>query len=117
GAVGLEIQRQASHTPPGQDHVKRVITEMGGKNAAIVDETADLDEAVHGVVASAFGYSGQKCSACSRAIVLASVYDAFLSRLIEATSCLRIGSAEEHGAFVGPVIEAETSVLVMTCIS
>src|SRR5439155_17877624 len=74
-AVGLEIQRQASQTPPGQDHVKRVITEMGGKNAAIVDETADLDEAVHGVVASAFGYAGQKCSACSRAIGLAAVYD------------------------------------------
>ena len=56
--------------PAGQDHVKRVITEMGGKNAIIVDDDADLDEAVHGVVASAFGYAGQKCSACSRAIVL-----------------------------------------------
>src|SRR5439155_19391413 len=117
GAVGLEIQRQASHTPPGQDHVKRVITEMGGKNAAIVDETADLDEAVHAVVASAFGYSGQKCSACSRAIVLASVYDAFLSRLIEATRSLRIGAAEEPGAFVGPVIDAEARDRVLTMIA
>ena len=116
-AVGLEIQRQASQTPPGQDHVKRVITEMGGKNAAIVDETADLDEAVHGVVASAFGYSGQKCSACSRAIVLASVYDAFLSRLIEATRSLRIGAAEEPGAFVGPVIDAEARDRVLTMIA
>src|SRR5262245_55842577 len=83
-AVGLEIQRQASQTPPGQDHLKRIITEMGGKNAIIIDESADLDEAVHGVVASAFGYAGQKCSACSRAIVLSAVYDTFLARLIEA---------------------------------
>ena len=76
-------------SPPGQDHLKRVIAELGGKNAIIVDDDADLDEAVHGVVASAFGYAGQKCSACSRAIVLAGVYDAFVNRLVEATRSLQ----------------------------
>src|SRR5439155_13003818 len=83
--VGLLLNREAAETPPGQDHVKRVLAEMGGKNAIIVDSDADLDEAVVGVAASAFGYAGQKCSACSRAIVLDSVYDAFLARLVEAT--------------------------------
>ena len=76
--VGLLINRQAAETPPDQDHVKRVIAEMGGKNAIIVDDDADLDEAVEGVLASAFGYAGQKCSACSRVLVLESVHDAFL---------------------------------------
>src|SRR5208337_802846 len=82
--VGLLINRQAADTRPGQDHVKRVIAEMGGKNAIIVDDDADLDEAVVGVVQSAFGYSGQKCSACSRVIVLEGIHDAFLARLVEA---------------------------------
>jgi RHH-type proline utilization regulon transcriptional repressor/proline dehydrogenase/delta 1-pyrroline-5-carboxylate dehydrogenase len=101
------INRQASETPPGQAHVKRVITEMGGKNAAIVDNDADLDEAVHAVAASAFGYAGQKCSACSRVIVLESLYDAFLHRLVEAARSLKIGPADDPGAFVGPVIDAD----------
>ena len=68
--VGLLINEQAAKTPGGQNFVKRVIAEMGGKNAIIVDDDADLDEAVKGVVDRAFGYAGQKCSACSRAIVL-----------------------------------------------
>ena len=89
--VGLWINETASKTPPGQDHVKRVIAEMGGKNAVIVDADADLDEAVKGVADSAFGYQGQKCSAGSRAIVLEPVYDAFLARLIEATKSLTVG--------------------------
>jgi RHH-type transcriptional regulator, proline utilization regulon repressor / proline dehydrogenase / delta 1-pyrroline-5-carboxylate dehydrogenase len=105
--VGLSINQLAGQTPPSQDHVKRVITEMGGKNATIIDDDADLDEAVHSVVAAAFGYSGQKCSACSRAIVLESVYDTFLQRLIEVTKSLRIGPAEDPGAFIGPVIDGE----------
>jgi RHH-type proline utilization regulon transcriptional repressor/proline dehydrogenase/delta 1-pyrroline-5-carboxylate dehydrogenase len=105
--VGLMINHQAAETPSGQDHVKRVITEMGGKNAIIIDDDADLDEAVHGVAASAFGYQGQKCSACSRAIVLESTHDAFLNRLIEATRSLKIGPAEDPGCFVGPVIDEE----------
>ncbi|HXE55719.1 MAG TPA: L-glutamate gamma-semialdehyde dehydrogenase [Tepidisphaeraceae bacterium] len=105
--VGLAINELASRTPAGQTHVKRVITEMGGKNASIIDEDADLDEAVHAVAAGAFGYSGQKCSACSRAIVLSGVYDQFLSRLIEATRSLRVGPAEDPGAFVGPVVDRD----------
>lgn len=105
--VGLAIQKLGAQTPPGQDHVKRIITEMGGKNATIIDDDADLDEAVHAVAAGAFGYAGQKCSACSRAIVLESVYETFLQRLIEVTRSLRIGPAEDSGAFIGPVIDGE----------
>jgi RHH-type transcriptional regulator, proline utilization regulon repressor / proline dehydrogenase / delta 1-pyrroline-5-carboxylate dehydrogenase len=105
--VGLAINHQAADTDPRQKSVKHVIAEMGGKNAIIVDEDADLDEAVAGVVHSAFGYSGQKCSACSRAIVLEPAYDAFLERLIEATRSLPIGPAESPSTKVGPVIDEE----------
>jgi RHH-type proline utilization regulon transcriptional repressor/proline dehydrogenase/delta 1-pyrroline-5-carboxylate dehydrogenase len=111
-SVGLSLNRQAAETVPGQDHVKRVIAEMGGKNAIIIDDDADLDEAVHGVVASAFGYQGQKCSACSRAIALAPIYDLFLSRLIEAVRSLKIGPAEDPGCFVGPVINEEARQII-----
>ncbi len=105
--VGLAINEQASRTPLGQAHVKRVIAEMGGKNAVIVDDDADLDEAVLGVAHSAFGYSGQKCSACSRAIVLEGIYDAFLKRLVEVTRSLKVAPAEEPSCFVGPVIDGD----------
>jgi RHH-type proline utilization regulon transcriptional repressor/proline dehydrogenase/delta 1-pyrroline-5-carboxylate dehydrogenase len=105
--VGLSINKLAGETPAGQDHIKRVITELGGKNASIIDDDADLDEAVHAIVAGAFGYAGQKCSACSRAIVLEGIYDQFLERLIEATRSLRIGPAEDPGAMVGPVIDSD----------
>jgi RHH-type proline utilization regulon transcriptional repressor/proline dehydrogenase/delta 1-pyrroline-5-carboxylate dehydrogenase len=107
--VGLSINHAAAHTPIAtQHHVKRVIAEMGGKNAIIVDADADLDEAVKGVVDSAFGYQGQKCSACSRAIVLEPVYDTFLARLVEATKSLTLAPAELPGCSVGPVIDAES---------
>jgi RHH-type proline utilization regulon transcriptional repressor/proline dehydrogenase/delta 1-pyrroline-5-carboxylate dehydrogenase len=106
-AVGLSINAAASKTAFGQDHVKRVIVEMGGKNAIIVDEDADLDDAIAGVVQSAFGYAGQKCSACSRVIVLGGIYDAFLDRLIEATRSLLVLPAEDPACRVGPVIDAE----------
>ena len=89
--VGLSILRAAGETPEGQPFVKKVVCEMGGKNAIIVDDSADLDEAVLGVRQSAFGYCGQKCSACSRAIVLDGVYDHFLERLVESTRTLVIG--------------------------
>ena len=89
--VGLLINEQAAKTPGGQNLVKKVIAEMGGKNAVIVDADADLDEAVKGVVDSAFGYAGQKCSAGSRAIVLDGIYDQFLNRLVEATKSLTVG--------------------------
>jgi RHH-type proline utilization regulon transcriptional repressor/proline dehydrogenase/delta 1-pyrroline-5-carboxylate dehydrogenase len=104
--VGCRIYADAAIVQPGQKHLKRVIAEMGGKNAVIVDESADLDQAVAGVVQSAFGYSGQKCSACSRVVVVESVYDAFVERMVEATRSLNIGAAESPSTQVGPVIDA-----------
>ncbi|MBW4557046.1 MAG: L-glutamate gamma-semialdehyde dehydrogenase [Trichormus sp. ATA11-4-KO1] len=106
--VGCQIYAEAATLKPGQKHLKRVIAEMGGKNAIIVDESADLDQAVVGVVQSAFGYSGQKCSACSRVIVLQPIYDAFVRRLVEATKSLNIGEAELPSTQVGPVIDAKS---------
>ena len=105
--VGLAIHRRAAElSASGIPLVKRVIAEMGGKNAIIVDDDADLDEAVVGVMKSAFGYQGQKCSACSRAIVLDAVHDVFVQRLIDATQSLKIGPAEDPATSVGPVIDA-----------
>ncbi|MBD2136067.1 L-glutamate gamma-semialdehyde dehydrogenase [Anabaena sp. FACHB-1237] len=103
--VGCRIYAEASILKPGQKHLKKVIAEMGGKNGIIIDESADLDQAVMGVVQSAFGYSGQKCSACSRVIVLAPIYDTFVERLVEATKSLNIGEAELPSTQVGPVID------------
>ncbi|NES96209.1 MAG: L-glutamate gamma-semialdehyde dehydrogenase, partial [Desertifilum sp. SIO1I2] len=103
--VGAQIYADAAILQPGQKHLKRVIAEMGGKNAIIIDESADLDQAVQGVVQSAFGYSGQKCSACSRAIALAPIYDTFVARLVEATKSLNIGPADAASTQVGPVID------------
>ena len=105
-AVGLHILAEAARVAPGQHMVKRVIAEMGGKNAIIVDETADLDEAIAGVVTSFSGYAGQKCSACSRVIVHRAVYDLFVTRLQEAVLSLAIGDPAEPGTQVGPVIDA-----------
>ncbi len=105
--VGLAINQEAARTPAGQDFVKRVLAEMGGKNAILVDDDADLDEAVHGVVHSAFDYAGQKCSACSRAVVLEAVYDRFVERVAEATRSLTVAPAEEPGCSVPPVIDGE----------
>ncbi len=104
--VGCRIYAEAAIVQPGQKHLKRVIAEMGGKNGLIVDESADLDQAVVGIVQSAFGYSGQKCSACSRVIVLEPIYNAFVERLVEATRSLNIGLAELPSTQVGPVIDA-----------
>ncbi len=104
-AVGTRIIDLASKLTPGQHHIKRVIAEMGGKNAIIVDCDADLDDAVVGVIRSAFGYQGQKCSACSRLIIVGAQYDELLERLIEAARSLKVGMPEEPGSFMGPVIE------------
>jgi len=104
--VGCRIYAEAAILKPGQKHMKRVIAEMGGKNTIIVDESADLDQAVFGVVQSAYGYSGQKCSACSRVVVLEPIYDTFLQRLVEATKSLNIGETELPSTQVGPVIDA-----------
>lgn len=106
-AVGLHINEVAAKMVEGQRGIKKVIAELGGKNALIIDDDADLDEAVLGTVASAFGYAGQKCSACSRVIVLEHVYEQFLNRLIEATRSLIIGPADHPATFVPPVIDEE----------
>ncbi|MCF2972175.1 L-glutamate gamma-semialdehyde dehydrogenase [Synechococcus sp. Nb3U1] len=106
-AVGCQILAQAAQLQPGQHHIKRVIAEMGGKNAIIVDESADLDQAIKGVINSAFGYSGQKCSACSRVVVLEPIHDLVLGRLIEATQSLNVGDPAHPSTQVGPVIDAE----------
>jgi RHH-type proline utilization regulon transcriptional repressor/proline dehydrogenase/delta 1-pyrroline-5-carboxylate dehydrogenase len=108
-AVGLDIISAAGQTPPAQGFVKKVICEMGGKNAIIIDESADLDEAVLGVRQSAFGFSGQKCSACSRAIVVGSALEPFLHRLVDATKTLTVGDPLLPGTDVGPVIDAEAA--------
>ena len=108
-AVGLDILRAAGETPEGQGFIKRVICEMGGKNAIIVDPSADIDEAVLGVRQSAFGYTGQKCSACSRVIVLEENYDLFLRRLIEATRALVVGDPLLPGTDLGPLIDLEAA--------
>jgi len=104
--VGCNIYDLAAKLAPGQKHLKRVIAEMGGKNAIIVDESADLDQAVAGIVQSAFGYSGQKCSACSRVIVAAPIHDAFLGRLVEATRSLNLGAADDPNVQMASVIDA-----------
>lgn len=102
--VGLRINELAAKTPPGQRWIKRVVAEMGGKDGIVVADDADLDAAVAGVVASAYGFSGQKCSACSRAIVDASVYDAFLAKLVPAVRAVRVADPTVDGTAMGPVI-------------
>ena len=104
--VGTAIYATAAQHAPGARGLKRVVAEMGGKNAIIVDDDADLDEAVQGVLASAFGYAGQKCSACSRVIVVGRVYDRLIERLGEAARTLPMGPADAPGTIVGPVIDA-----------
>ncbi len=111
--VGLRIVELAGKTSPGQIWIKRVIAEMGGKDAIIVDDEADLEDAVKGVVASAYGYSGQKCSACSRLILLESIYDKFIDMLVEATKKIKVDYPEKEDTFMGPVINerAEKKIL------
>ena len=106
-AVGLSILANAAKTKPGQPQVKRVVCEMGGKNAIIVDDDADLDEAVVGVMASAFGYAGQKCSACSRAIVVGAAYEPFAARLVEACRSMIIGPAHRPECQMPAVVDRE----------
>lgn len=103
--VGLRIIERAGRTPEGQPSVKKVVAEMGGKNAVIVDDDADLDEAIPCIIDSAFAYQGQKCSACSRVIVLDAVYERFIERLLAAARSVKIGPAEDPVNFMGPVID------------
>jgi len=105
--VGLSILAEAAVHRPAQRHVKRVVAEMGGKNAIVVDTDADLDQAVPGIVASAFGYAGQKCSAAARVIVLAPVFDELIDRLVGAAAVVPVGHARELGTVVGPLIDED----------
>jgi len=111
--VGLRICELAARTEPGQVWIKRVVAEMGGKDPIIVDSEAVMQDAVQGVVSSAFGYSGQKCSACSRAIVLADIYDEFIEALVEKTKTLRIGPGKDPETQVGPVINLSAVATIM----
>jgi 1-pyrroline-5-carboxylate dehydrogenase len=101
--VGVEIHERAAKTQPGQHFLKRTILELGGKDSIIVEADCDLDSAVEGVVASAFGFNGQKCSACSRVIVEESVYDKFSEKLVQRVQTIQSGDPEENFA-AGPVI-------------
>ncbi|PWU16104.1 MAG: L-glutamate gamma-semialdehyde dehydrogenase [Bdellovibrio sp.] len=105
--VGLHILQRSSVVQTGQKHIKRALVELGGKNAILIDSDADLDEAVDGVLYSAFGFAGQKCSACSRAIVLDEVYDRFVARLVEAAKSLSVGEASNPVNYYGPVVDRE----------
>jgi RHH-type proline utilization regulon transcriptional repressor/proline dehydrogenase/delta 1-pyrroline-5-carboxylate dehydrogenase len=105
--VGLKIWETAGRTAPQQLQLKKVVCEMGGKNAIIVDADADLDEATPAILASAFGYQGQKCSAASRLIVLEPIYERLIDRLIDAASSLSIGPPEASANLLGPVIDEE----------
>ncbi len=104
--VGLHVNELAAKTQPGQIWIKRVVAEMGGKDAIIVDGECDLDAAVEGVAVSAFGYQGQKCSACSRAIVHAAVYDSFVSKLKARVEKIATGAPDDPAFYMGPVISA-----------
>jgi RHH-type proline utilization regulon transcriptional repressor/proline dehydrogenase/delta 1-pyrroline-5-carboxylate dehydrogenase len=104
-AVGRRVNRLAAQEPTIQPALRKVLAEMGAKNAIIVDSDADLDEALKGIVQSAFGYAGQKCSAASRCIVLESIHERFTERLVEAVRGVKVGPAEESTTFVPPVID------------
>jgi len=107
--VGLKLIEMGGYTNQKQKHVKKVIAEMGGKNAIVIDSDADIDEAVKGVLYSSFGFQGQKCSACSRVYVVSDdVYKIFTSRFAEAISDLKIGPSSDPSSFAGPVISEES---------
>jgi len=105
--VGERIMHRTAGLKQGQQHFKKIICELGGKNAVIVDDDADLDEAVVHIIYSAFGFQGQKCSACSRVIVLDAIYERCLDRLVEAARSVRIGPAEDPGNSMGPVVDKD----------
>src|SRR2546422_8662730 len=102
--VGLRISELAGKAAPGQIWIKRTVLEMGGKDSIIVDDEADLDAAAEGVVQSAFGYQGQKWSACSRAIVTDKVYEPFVQKVVERAKKIRVGPSEDPNNYMGPVV-------------
>lgn len=112
--VGVKIYEQTAKVQPGQSWLKRAILELGGKDAIIVDETADLDEAAKGIVTSAFGFQGQKCSACSRAIIVDTVYDAVAEKVVRLTNQLTVGATDQASDVnVGPVIDRDAHRKIM----
>jgi len=115
-AVGCKIWESAGSTQPGQANLKKVVCEMGGKNALIIDNDADLDEAIPAALYSAFGFSGQKCSALSRLIVLDDVYDTFVERFLSACPALPVGDPALPGTVVGPVIDADAQKKILALI-
>jgi len=102
--VGLRISELAGKTMPGQMWIKRTVLEMGGKDGIVVDEEADIEAAVEGTVQAAFGYQGQKCSACSRAIVSEKIYDTFVQKLVERTKKITVGPSDDPNNYMGPVV-------------
>ena len=104
--VGLHINALAAQPSRGQRWVKRVIAEMGGKNAIVVDQSASFEDAVQGVLATAFGYQGQKCSACSRAYIHEAIYGAFVERFVKLVKQIRVGPSENRANYMGPVVSA-----------
>jgi RHH-type proline utilization regulon transcriptional repressor/proline dehydrogenase/delta 1-pyrroline-5-carboxylate dehydrogenase len=115
-AVGCKIWESAGRTQPGQANLKKVVCEMGGKNALIIDNDADLDEAIPAALYSAFGFSGQKCSALSRLIALDDVYDTFVERFLSACPALPVGDPALPGTVVGPVIDADAQKKILRMI-
>ncbi len=102
--VGIHINEVAAKVQPGQIWLKRVVAEMGGKDSIIVDEGVDIEDAAQGVLASAFGFQGQKCSACSRAIVVGKAYDAFVATIAAKAEALKVGDAADPAHYMGPVV-------------
>jgi RHH-type transcriptional regulator, proline utilization regulon repressor / proline dehydrogenase / delta 1-pyrroline-5-carboxylate dehydrogenase len=115
-AVGLEILRAVAAGPAGDGSLKRAVCEMGGKNAIIVDDDADQDEAVAAILESAFGYQGQKCSAASRLIVVGDADRSLVGRVVEAARTLRVGPPEDPRNAIGPLIDAEARTRVLAAI-
>jgi RHH-type proline utilization regulon transcriptional repressor/proline dehydrogenase/delta 1-pyrroline-5-carboxylate dehydrogenase len=106
-SVGCKIWEAAGVTHPGQRNLKKVVCEMGGKNALIIDNDADLDEAIPAALYSAFGFSGQKCSALSRLIVIDGIYDEFVARFVSACEAIPVGDPANPGIVVGPVVDGD----------
>lgn len=115
-AVGLQIWAASGRTAPGQSNLKKAVCEMGGKNALIVDTDADFDEAIGAALYSAFGFSGQKCSALSRLIVLDGIYTEFVERFLAACGALNVGDPADPATVVGPVIDAESKTRILAAI-
>lgn len=114
--VGVRMFERSARVAPGQQWLKRFVGELGGKDCIVVDRDADLEEAAQGIVASAFGFSGQKCSACSRAIVHQSVYDQVLNRCVELAKSLKVGDVREADCYTGPVIDQASFAKIMSYI-